>query len=299
MLNKVIILEGPDGGGKTFLARQLQALGWQYHHEGPPPGDPFQHYLGRLLTYLRKKKPVVLDRFHLGEYVYGPVKRDTNYMTKTGLRIFDRICRAYNVPQVLCLPTYDTAAATWSSGRPEYVKDREEFYEVYYRYHGLLKMPGKLHHAWDQGRAWSAETLADWHGFKADPLPLGTIGYAETARFLVVGEQSNTEYDLPFCDLRNSSSYLNHALRAAGYPERDLVLTNAFDKQDRMRDLEQIRARMPQLRMALALGNKALRACEAFEIPCVRLPHPSQHKRFEYKQKDAYIQMLKEVRDAY
>ena len=37
MPNKVVVLEGPDGGGKTALANELVRHGYTYHHEGPPP----------------------------------------------------------------------------------------------------------------------------------------------------------------------------------------------------------------------------------------------------------------------
>jgi hypothetical protein len=295
-MNKVIILEGPDGAGKTWTANHLKMAGWEVHHEGPPEGDPFQHYVGRLLKYLRGKTPVVLDRFHLGEYVYGPVKRDTNYMTATGLRIFNRICRAYNVAQVICLPPWGDVQFAWNNRRgTEYLKEIDDLHEVYHRYEGLLLHKSYLHADWTK-KKWTAEHLGRWEGFRTPALPLGTIGH-QTARVLVVGEQSNTDYDLPFVHLGNSSGYLNFALRSAGFPERDLAFTNALTLRGAERSLKEVFAHLPAFRIAVALGQKAADACRRADLPFVKIHHPSQHKRFHHKKKDAYIETLKGIHE--
>jgi MoxR-like ATPase len=66
----IVILEGPDGAGKTTLAEQLaKKYGLVYKHEGPPPPKVnVLEYYGQLLDEARGKN-VVFDRLALGERV--------------------------------------------------------------------------------------------------------------------------------------------------------------------------------------------------------------------------------------
>lgn len=75
----LIILEGPDGGGKSYLARLLvDTLHATYPgdqielwHKGPPSQHPLDEY-ERPLFYYRPgtSRHIVCDRWHLGEWIY-------------------------------------------------------------------------------------------------------------------------------------------------------------------------------------------------------------------------------------
>jgi hypothetical protein len=64
----MIIIEGPDGVGKTTAARKLcQMGGLTYNRMGPPAPD-----MDHVSWYLNRIEPTALwDRFHLGEEAYG------------------------------------------------------------------------------------------------------------------------------------------------------------------------------------------------------------------------------------
>lgn len=69
----IVIIEGPDGAGKTTLARAIQQdTGWQYIHANAPAAHPLIEYTAPLSD---STKSFVLDRWHLGEMVYGPLHR--------------------------------------------------------------------------------------------------------------------------------------------------------------------------------------------------------------------------------
>lgn len=70
----MIILEGPDGGGKTTLAAQLADI----HRIEVRKRDHQDAYLWAMaeMTGWEKDSLMVYDRFPLiGEYIYGPIRR--------------------------------------------------------------------------------------------------------------------------------------------------------------------------------------------------------------------------------
>lgn len=70
----LVIIEGPDNTGKTTLAKKLvEKFDLEYIHCSKPKTDnPYLEYCDLADSI---KKPTVLDRAHLGEYVYGRLWR--------------------------------------------------------------------------------------------------------------------------------------------------------------------------------------------------------------------------------
>lgn len=95
----LIALEGPDGSGKSTLAaeiaRQLSNEGWRVECRafGPPPFDPnnsaprnvqaFVDYLHTLTDHTRHSA-LILDRFHWGAAVWGPIFRPQHVVEDFG-----------------------------------------------------------------------------------------------------------------------------------------------------------------------------------------------------------------------
>jgi thymidylate synthase len=75
-MGDIIILEGCDKTGKSTLAHALgEKLGWRVVASGPPTTNwPAAEYA----DVLTDPEPLILDRFHLGELVYGPLYRQSN-----------------------------------------------------------------------------------------------------------------------------------------------------------------------------------------------------------------------------
>lgn len=136
-MQMIFILEGPDGAGKTTLANILASVfELQYRHEGPPPQDvpALKYYADKLSEYVSSGKNYVLDRFALGERVYGPVYRGHDGLGVDGWMTMLELFEASNVFQILCLPSYKVCHEHWASGREELFTDKQIFDSTYSRY---------------------------------------------------------------------------------------------------------------------------------------------------------------------
>lgn len=78
----LIIVEGPDGTGKSTLVSQIADKFNEYNvkimHAGPPTGHPLDEYVVPLVDYQVRhaysfREFVICDRWHLGELVYPTV----------------------------------------------------------------------------------------------------------------------------------------------------------------------------------------------------------------------------------
>lgn len=114
-----VILEGPDGAGKTTVAQE-KFPGHVYHHEGPPPAmGVLEHYAGLLVN---ARVPTVFDRFHLGEFVYGPILRDGSRLSKGDLSILNMLITLTKTTVIICLPPWQTCLKN-NHEKDEYIKD--------------------------------------------------------------------------------------------------------------------------------------------------------------------------------
>lgn len=132
----MIIVEGPDGSGKSTLIRNLG-----YEHTLWMGGARIKHpTLGVTWAYpdetrsrvqfdrqlQQQLQRVAFDRFHISERVYGPLLRGEQAMDdNTFCQINDEV-RRQRIPVILCLPPYEVAYANVTLAgreRPVYQTD--------------------------------------------------------------------------------------------------------------------------------------------------------------------------------
>lgn len=145
----ILIVEGPDGAGKTTFAR---GFGGRYHHEGPPPtdlgpGNLFQYYLDKVIRAATSasftRATVVFDRLALGELIYGPILRGTNRLGELEYASFVHETSKLGAVHVMCLPPLKTCFANWSLRADrglELIRQDETFHRTYEAFAGLAHM---------------------------------------------------------------------------------------------------------------------------------------------------------------
>ncbi len=145
----MIIVEGPDGGGKSTLIAALQHERWHRlsmrggvgggdKKNGWTPiknvGTAYYDQIIKAQTYeSRTKLAVAFDRFHLSERVYGPLLRDEQLVTDDILDKINALVHRKRIPVVICMPPFDvTLKNVMREGRPSPAFQTEEFLQRAY-----------------------------------------------------------------------------------------------------------------------------------------------------------------------
>lgn len=104
----VIVLEGPDGAGKTTLAEHLvKKYGGVYvHRTWSPEMNVWDHHTEALKIAHEKsyQELVVIDRLWPSEYIYGRVFRGSSQYPAWAARSMDRVLLRLCAQTICCIP---------------------------------------------------------------------------------------------------------------------------------------------------------------------------------------------------
>lgn len=136
---RLIILEGPDGGGKTTLGRKLAALlGAEVTNHGPYQGEQqiWKHYFDSMLPAYSGERDVILDRCWIAEPIYGRAFRDgMNRLEFWQKRILEYVASQCRTTLIFALPGVETCLQTYLSRREqEMLTNERQLRDVYYGY---------------------------------------------------------------------------------------------------------------------------------------------------------------------
>lgn len=317
--DQLVLLEGPDGGGKTTLGRALEALdGYVYQHNGPPPVSErsvFWWQLRGLCPAVGRAEPLppgdasparwVVDRSWPSEQVYHQFAGRPDAFDPLVHRMFERYLLGVNGAVVLCLPSFNRAASAWQARAAvggELVGDLAQFstiYEHYVTWQATTSVPvlryDYEHHSMAALRAALAQLQSARH---RNPAPHHLSGNAGDARLLVVGEQYNTSAAppggpfVPFAGEGRNGKFLSFELTHAGLTERDLAWVNARQPNGDLTP-HQVLSSFVRERdevAVLTLGTTARQWAEAAvvqggcgsRVTLFSITHPAYHARFQH-----------------
>jgi len=127
-----VIIEGPDGAGKTTFAKSI--VGKAYRHEGPPP--KYLDLIGYYRRLVDSSKNTIFDRHALSELVYGPLLRGSSRISLEEIEVYYRF-EMENTRLVICLPPPDICHANWAAKaerNQELITDASIWWKTYAAY---------------------------------------------------------------------------------------------------------------------------------------------------------------------
>ena len=312
----VIILDGPDGVGKTTLARELcKQLSGKYLHLGYRWKDRiFDYHTAAIRFASRSTVPVVIDRWWPSEAVYSSVFRNGSAWPLQG-RLADRIARKLGAVYVYCLPDkkHNKRFEDLKNKRYEMYTDMQDvsnlFNKLWYgdlnhedtgnyidfliRSGGVKDLDGNMYYKISEHGHYLdlyAEQVIDHCRVRQElqypPALLhnewNLAGHLMGSEYLIVGEQVNPksrELFWPFYEHKNSSLYLTECLHEADISEDKLMWCNAFDHTG---EFNKHIGYLAEALKVVTLGGHAADAVTEHGIAIHKeLPHPSYVKRFK------------------
>jgi hypothetical protein len=291
----VVILEGPDGGGKTTLARWLRdQRGYQIvkTNAPSPKENVFKSYTDSLLAAVESGQPTVLDRHYLGEGIYGPLLRGEDRLGRQGRDLLERLIAACGVRLVICSPPWAELVKGWA-GKDDLLKRQAQLRQVRQAYLSESRRLGLEVYDWTRAADGPAPYLK-----ATSSLPDGVTGY-HTADVLFIGERAGKKtvvWDLPFHNVTGSAKYLWDTLQSIdGWEERRGAWTNAFDAEGKPRALWMIVNALPRVRRVITLGEVADCECVRQGVNNVVVPHPQYWRRFHRNDMITYTKKLEDA----
>lgn len=250
----IVVLDGPDGTGKTTLAKRLLELRpGKYLHQGYKFKDNiFLYHTGalRLATLWSNDNLVILDRLWLSECLYARAFRGGTPWPHEG-RFIERVLLKHAAMTVVCLPnenhvvefdrlkskrreeftetlTVDKLFSDTYGGR--HVRLARDYAEETMDNGGLNAWPDVLSYKiGDNLDKFCAkvfdkldELLFSQFQPALDPRETNILGHAGLAKFLFVGDVSNSKYKnpgWPFYEYGNCSLHLTKTLSKLNFDE--------------------------------------------------------------------------------
>lgn len=302
----LIILEGTDGAGKTTLADHLVSKMWtlgvetEVLHAGPPESgiSVFEQYtlplLERREKIARRNYLLILDRWHLGELIYGPLLRGKSQLDPEQFAYLELLLESLGAVKVVVNATDSAIRDRLGAHREDLVSVeqaidiKELFLSLALNYPTWQVLVPEMHETDEMVSELLKYAAHDNLAARVLSRVPGYVGSVVPNLLLVgdepsgwhVGDQTRPAF---YPDVRgSSSSYLLRSLLAHGNAI-DVGFCNANDGTD-----VKYLWRLLDCPMVVALGNNASTTLHRLNIHHTTRPHPQWVRRFHHSDHVVY-----------
>lgn len=307
MCGTLTIFEGPDGSGKTTLAKEYAAeTGAIYVHFAQLPqvnASLARMHVEAMLPALLGYSDVVFDRCWLSEYPYGVAFRGgADRLGEGSIPMLERVAYRCNPVLVKCLPPFESVKATFLSRKTlEMLDNTSQLEKVYDLYQVSRSALPVVHYDYTNDtdvreRIAEARSLSSRHIAKVK-----SVG-CSFGKVLLVGDEfgepkdCDTFYQLPFVSFSHlgCSRWLATKMQHAGIDESNIFWVNSKLPEE----LEVIKALRPG-KILITMGKEASERVQALGIkPDHKVHHPQSWKRFHAREVYPLINLLKAYQNA-
>jgi thymidylate kinase len=290
----ILILEGPDGAGKTTLAETLrqrfQGNGMVHIvKHGPYTGVESEHlcriYFRAMSPALTFDDTVIMDRSWISEPIYGEVYRNgQNRIDLPRKRMLERVALSRGAVVIHCQPDFETCAETFEK-RPdeEYLDDISQLEQVYEEYEALPLITNLPTVRYDYTRD-TVDELLDKVAKVSTKNEASGGGCFKQGNILMLcdkGPRTNVRASavvipfINFLDNDGPSRMLAEALEHEGVMEREMYWINTQTYQGTPTAPDFIQKLKPS--KIFALGNNAYTWALNNNVKAIKLPPPLHH----------------------
>lgn len=303
----LIVVEGLDRTGKSTLAGRLaERVDGTVVHAGPPRRGAIEEYETSLDLFHPGERALILDRFHVGEYVWPTIfGRDTDFSrpvqrhvemfmhSRGALVVYGMRDPAKLAPELV---VNDEPLKPEDIGRATHLFTKARVFS------------GRFAESWDyerEGDEKITNIIDDADELEKRVRPIwdvlggGWVGNP-TPRLLLVGDELGPEKsgrrpprDVPFAPYgATSGHYLMRAIKDFWH---GTAIINAYrGRTGQPHDLFRAWSAFGYPRI-VALGERAAEALERYDLPYEKVPHPQYWRRFRWREFDEYSRAIQEA----
>jgi hypothetical protein len=145
----VIIIEGLDKCGKTFLSNYI-VENYEFRYlkcNQPKKGGPYKEYRKIIDGISKEPGDYVIDRMHLGEFVYGPIYRGKSGLTQEDFKDLENRLIELGTILIYCYDIENNIAKRFKEEKEEFadVKKIKKMLEFYNKILKETKLPVYKH----------------------------------------------------------------------------------------------------------------------------------------------------------
>jgi len=281
--NNLVIIEGCDATGKSTLAQRYVNEGYEYFHFSTPEEgeDTYRTYM-TFLSNIDPDKKYVLDRFHLGEMVYGEVYRKGPGLSKEQFRNINLKISKFNHLLIVATHYPDVIKRHFETRGEDYTKNEDVERIVTLFGEQLFNSPlNTICYNYALNPTFKTKAI------KTSDLALLEGAGSFEAKYMFVGDIANPQglyADLHQAfDFGKSSIYLfKDIIKKLKIPLGEVYITNAYKKTGDNKEtiIEELKLVEPDY--LIVMGNRANELMKG--IPYygnkIFIPHPSYLQRF-------------------
>lgn len=136
----IVLIEGIDGSGKSTLADRVEEISKKrvirFHKSQPQNDNALIEYFFPLLEMNDPECLYLLDRWHVGEIIYGPIYRGKSIFDNSSLDLVEKTLDDLGALKIIMSPSLRTVKTRLLSRGddfilPEHVETVFDFYQAY------------------------------------------------------------------------------------------------------------------------------------------------------------------------